>query len=69
MERMVLCLNSESLRPPLAAANRLLGRLSGQPNRRDGADHYSTRARVMVAVRRSSRLPGMPDAFDHAPLR
>ena len=28
-----------------------------------------TRARVMALFRRSSRLPGMPDAFDRAPLR
>jgi hypothetical protein len=27
------------------------------------------RARVMALVRRSSLLPGMPDAFDRAPLR
>jgi hypothetical protein len=27
------------------------------------------RARVMALVRRSSRPPGMPDAFDRAPLR
>jgi NADP-dependent 3-hydroxy acid dehydrogenase YdfG len=28
-----------------------------------------TRARVMALVRRCSRLPGMPDAFDRVPLR
>ena len=27
------------------------------------------RARVIALVRRSSRPPGMPDAFDRAPLR
>ena len=29
--------------------------------------HQGTR--VMALVRRSARPPGMPDAFDHAPLR
>jgi hypothetical protein len=30
---------------------------------------HRTLAGVMIPVRRSSRLPGMPDAFDRAPLR
>ena len=32
-------------------------------------NHRSTRARVMALVRRCSRPPAMPDAFDRAPLR
>lgn len=36
------------------------------PRRLESRD---TRAQVMALVRRSSRLPGMPDAFDRAPLQ
>jgi NADP-dependent 3-hydroxy acid dehydrogenase YdfG len=32
-------------------------------------NHRGTRPRVMALVRRSSLLPGMPDAFDRVPLR
>lgn len=43
--------------PPLAANS----------SRKDA--RMQRRARVMALVRRSSRPPGMPDAFDRAPLR
>jgi len=55
--------------PAARRGEQALGRLSGQPNRRDDADHYGKRARVMALLRRSPRPPGMPDAFDRAPLR
>ena len=46
------------------------GRLTEQRNRRGHVNlTRGTRARVKALFRRSSRLPGMPDAFDHAPLR
>jgi hypothetical protein len=34
-----------------------------------GRNHRASRAVVMALVRRFSRPPGMPDAFDRAPLR
>ncbi len=46
--------NSEKHSPGARHGGQALGRL---------------RARVMALLRRSSRLPGMPDAFDRAPLR
>ena len=54
-------------------ANTFLGRRGGRMRVLElflaGRNHRGRSARVMALVRRSPRLPGMPDASDRAPLR